>query len=130
MARDQFITLRADGKVTVYSYFEVESVVRKPSKNLTQFSFQLNFYAKEYGAKRKSLTFVCDEDLSNASQEETKSSETKEFAFIHTFQRMLPMFWQKFFEEKLEIKGLSPDGTEDCYQFHAFVLKKNKFFMT
>lgn len=89
--------------------------MRKPSSSSKSFSFELNFYAKEYGAKRKVLTFECEEDELEPSQEETKSSETKEFAFIHTFERMLPVFWQKFFEEKLEIKGMSPDGTEDCY---------------
>ena len=63
----------------------MESVVKKHSQNSKQFAFELNFYAKEYGAKRKTLTFLCDEEETEESKEETKSSETKEFAFIHTF---------------------------------------------
>lgn len=61
-----------------------------------------------------------------------KKAETKEFAFIHIFERMLPVFWQKFFEENLKIQGITKvDGIdiEDCYQYHAFVLKKNSYFM-
>lgn len=69
----------------------------------------LNFYAKEYGAKKKVLKFTCKEEkVPGSNSEEFKSegiekSETKEFAFIHMFERMLPVFWQQFFEKNLEI---------------------------
>ena len=31
------------------------------------------------------------------------------------------MKWQQFFEEKIEITS------DDCYQFHAYLLKQNRF---
>jgi len=64
--------------------------------------FQLNFYAKEHGAKKKVLKFTCEEESipgTQAEEEKTeegaiKKAETKEFAFIHIFERMLPVYWQ------------------------------------
>lgn len=96
-------------KVHRYNYEEVESVGRiNTDGNSLQFQFTLNFYAKEYGAKKKVLKFTCQEDKAPTSgQEETKAdegvvgpkkAETKEFAFIHIFERMLPRYWQRFFE--------------------------------
>lgn len=58
--------------------------------------------------------------------------ETKGFAIIHVFERMMPRFWQMFFEQNLNIKGKCMIGDieyEDIYQYHAFVLKKNRFTM-
>lgn len=136
--REGFCTRDTKGKVHHYFYYEVESVGRVNTDNTDrQFKFVLNFYAKEYGAKNKVLKFTCEEgkeieDLEESKDEGVKKAETKEFAFIHIFERMLPVYWQKFFEENLKIEGLSDvDGIpiEDCYQYHAFVLKKNSYFM-
>ena len=33
----------------------------------------------------------------------------------------MPINWQKFFEEKLQLPS------DDCYQFHAYLLKTNRF---
>jgi hypothetical protein len=33
----------------------------------------------------------------------------------------MPLKWQQFFEEKIEISA------DDCYQFHAYLLKQNRF---
>ena len=50
---------------------------------------------------------------------------------------MIPIFWQKFWEEKLNINDeieIKVDDQsvkiKDCYQFHAFILKKNSYYMT
>ncbi len=61
--KDGFCTRRvSDGKVTSYFYYEVESIKKfNTDHDETQFAFQLNFYAKEYGAKKKVLRFVCEE---------------------------------------------------------------------
>lgn len=77
--------------------------------------FNVNFYAKEYGAKKKVLKFTCEEEVAPKEQSEEvktegalegiKRAETKEFAFIHIFERMLPVFWQQFFEKNLNILG-------------------------
>ena len=62
------------------------------------------------------------EDLQTEEEQKTQAEEfldskanTKEFAFVHTIERMLSVFWQNLFETGLEIKGLSKDGFEDCY---------------
>jgi hypothetical protein len=66
----------------------------KVDDNSRKFKFQLNFYTIEIGDKQKVLTFTCDEELPPDTEEkELKSHETKEFAFIHVFQRMIPAFW-------------------------------------
>lgn len=135
LLKDGFCTRRLkDGKVTSYFYYEVESIKKfNTDQDETRFAFQLNFYAKEYGAKKKVLRFICEEHaIEEKNKKEFAKSETKEFAFLHIFERMLPLFWQQFFEKNLQIEGKTKlDGFdfEDCYQFHAFVLKKNTYFM-
>jgi len=93
----------------------------------------LNFYAKEQGAKAKTIKFVCledsEDDVGDTNQLSVKTSEKKEFAFVHIIERMLQIFWHQFFEKKLGISGKGPDGLEDCYQFHGFILKKNSWKM-
>lgn len=99
-----------------------------------RFQFALNFYPKEQGAKRKIIKFSCDEEKppNQDDQYMQKKSETKEFAFVHVFERMLQVYWQEFFEKNLGIQGkvkVDEAPFEDCYQYHAFVLKKNSYFM-
>lgn len=51
---------------------------------------------------------------------------------MHVFERMLQVYWQEFFEKNLGIQGMikvDEAPFEDCYQYHAFVLKKNSYFM-
>ena len=43
------------------------------------------------------------------------------FSVTHVIQRQMPHKQQQFFEEKLEIQA------DDCYQFHAYLLKENRF---
>ena len=63
LQKDSFCTQRSVGKVKHYFYYEVESVGRiNTDSDVTSFSFLLNFYAKEYGAKKKILKFKCEED--------------------------------------------------------------------
>lgn len=45
-----------------------------------------------------------------------------EFSILYLIQRMLPLYWWNFFEENMKI-----DPT-DCYQCHAFVVKRNTYF--
>jgi hypothetical protein len=43
------------------------------------------------------------------------------FKVLHVLQRQIPIQWQMFLEEKLQV--VKPDN----YQFHAYILKVNKF---
>jgi hypothetical protein len=43
---------------------------------------------------------------------------------VHCIHKLIPGYWQEFFEKNLGIL----DDTNDCYQFHAFVLKQNRFY--
>ena len=45
-----------------------------------------------------------------------------EFSVIYLIQRMLPVYWQNFFEQHLKLK----EG--DYYQCHAFIVKRNTYF--
>jgi hypothetical protein len=74
------------------------------------------------------MRFVCFEEeslLKDITKEEVKFSQKKEFAFFHAFQRMIPLWWQIFFEKGLKIPKKDANGFQDCYQFHAFIIKKN-----
>ena len=51
---------------------------------------------------------------------ECKKDETY-FILTHLIEKYLPLKWQAFFEEALKIKD------PDCYQFHCYLLKKNKY---
>jgi hypothetical protein len=39
----------------------------------------------------------------------------------HLIERQLPVKWQAFFEKELAIEN------PDCYQFHCFLIKTNKW---
>lgn len=54
------------------------------------------------------MTIVCKDNESN-------------FSVQHVIQRQMPLNWQRFFEEKIGIQD------NDCYQFHAYLLKTNRF---
>ena len=45
-----------------------------------------------------------------------------EFSVTYLIQRQLPIYWQEFFEQNLNLQS------SDCYQFHAFVVKRNTYF--
>ena len=51
-----------------------------------------------------------------------------EFSVIYLIQRQIPIYWQQFFEKSLQLQKAGQDRIEDCYQYHAFVLKSNRFF--
>lgn len=90
----------------------------------------LNFYAKKYGDKAPWMRFVCFEtEQAKEEGKENDASERREFAFFHAFERMIPLWWQEFFEKNLKIPLKDPNGFQDCYQFHAFIIKKNTWGM-
>lgn len=59
-----------------------------------------------------------------------ESMTPTEFSVIYIIQRQLPIYWQKFFESALQLQKPAQGRIEDCYQYHAFVLKTNRFFMS
>jgi len=62
----------------------------------------LNFYTKKYGDKVYWMKFVCFEK--ERQDEEVKDiQDRREFAFYHAFERMIPVWWQQFFETNLKI---------------------------
>lgn len=67
--------------------------------------------------------------MGTAEEEKKDTSQKKEFAFCHVFERMIPLWWQEFFEANLKITGTNASGFQDCYQFHAFIIKKNTWGM-
>ena len=98
MCYDYFITYGnlPPRKVHKYYYFQVESVLKITQPDPEYFSFVLNFYAKEEGAKKKVITFKCNEEQSMSNEVELQlksekdrqewlNSEKREFAFLHLF---------------------------------------------
>ena len=51
-----------------------------------------------------------------------KGMKPLEFSVLYLIQRMLPLYWWKFFEQNLMLSA------NDCYQCHAFVVKRNTYF--
>jgi len=72
------------------------------------------------------MKFVCFEK--EGLDEEVKDiQDRREFAFYHAFERMIPVWWQQFFEKNLKIPLVDKFGFYDCYQFHGFIIKKNSW---
>lgn len=110
LSTNLFYMLRiSDGKVKSYTYQDVESI-RHWNTPQTQHGFKLRFYRKDGNLKnpQKEMTFTC------------KNSESY-FSVTHVIERQMPLNWQLFFEAKIEIQS------DDCYQFHAYLLKENRF---
>jgi hypothetical protein len=70
----------------------------------------MRFYRKDGNLKnpQKEMTVAC------------KDGETY-FSATHVIQRQMPLNWQKFFENNIKLDD------DDCYQFHAYLLKQNRF---
>ena len=92
------------------------------------FKFALVFYPYDTGAKKKMLTFTCEEEKprddrsSTARRESTmiqaKPSLSKEFEVVYVFERMLSTWWQKTLEQKLQVyKTVEVSGqiVPDCF---------------
>lgn len=64
-----------------------------------------------------------DGNLKNPQKEMTISCKDAEsyFSATHVIQRQMPLNWQQFFEKNIEVQD------DDCYQFHAYLLKQNRF---
>lgn len=100
---------KSDSKAKAYLYQDVESL-RPWVTPQTQHGFKMRFYRK-------------DGNLKNPQKEQTISCADAEsyFSATHVIQRQMPLTWQKFFETNLELEA------DDCYQFHAYLLKQNRF---
>ena len=53
---------------------------------------------------------------------EKKGMRPMEFSVMQMIQRQLPIYWQKFFEDNLNL------ADSDVYQMHAFIIKRNRYF--
>eukprot|EP00347_Sterkiella_histriomuscorum_P002095 403369493 len=91
-----------------YQYQDVESM--RHMDNAKQYSLKLKFYRKDGNLKtpQKEFNITC------------KDSEAF-FTVQHVIQRQMPLNWQMFFENNVDIQA------NDCYQFHAYLLKTNRF---
>ena len=77
-----------------------------------RYSFIMKIYNKENTTSEQMpyLYFQC-------------TSKEQFFAMTHILERQLPARWQAFFEDKLAISAMS----QDCYQYHCFMIKKNAY---
>ncbi|CDW87089.1 UNKNOWN [Stylonychia lemnae] len=91
-------------------YTDVSKVESLRPMDSKQFCFKLKFYKKDGNFKipQKEFDFTC------------KDSEAF-FTVQHVIQRQMPLNWQQFFEKNIDIQA------NDCYQFHAYLLKTNRF---
>lgn len=155
LTSDGIITLRTNEhktiskhkKISRYSYLSIESVHRIETSSPIPgiFQFRLHFYNKDLDKKKaKSLLFTCEDQ---ASPEEIKSKQSwlkvagmqegakqkpLEFNILYLIERQLPIIWQRVLEAHL---GMSPTSQQklcnydedDCYQFHGYVKKKNRW---
>ena len=65
----------------------------------------------------KKVVFQCRESKTG------QSFDSALFSAMHVIQSHLTTYWQQFFERELGITYQD----NDCYQFHAYVLKKNRY---
>ena len=100
---------QTNNKVKKYLYFDIESL-RPWITPQVNHGFKLRYYRKDGNLKNPQMeqTFIC------------KDADSY-FSVTHVIQRQMPLKWQQFFEEKIEIQA------DDCYQFHAYLLKENRF---
>ena len=72
------------------------------------------------------LSATRTEDLASQfleiSMAQQKGMNPMEFSILYLIERQLPIYWQRFFEANLKIKG------SEFYQFHAFIVKRNTYF--
>lgn len=134
---------------------QIESVKPRSSELPGHFGILLSFYNREADVTKVELVeFDCKEPLDqNEDGEERKAGEVPdmklsdiktenlatqflenamaqqqgmnpmEFSVLYLIERQLPIYWQRFFEQDaMNMKG------QECYQFHAFIVKRNTYF--
>lgn len=114
LATESFYMLSLEGqwagtKVKEYPYLDIESMRLAEGNTMGQEDkLLIKFYKKDSKAVQKEIMIW------------SYDPETF-FKVLHILQRQLPSQWQNFLESKLEV--VKPDN----YQFHAYILKVNKF---
>lgn len=56
------------------------------------------------------------------AMEQRAGMKPMEFSVLYLIQRQLPIYWQQFFEANCQLHDW------DCYQCHAFIVKRNTYF--
>lgn len=117
-----------------------------PALQPGSFAFSLNFYNKDLDKKKaKIIRFICKEQTQPEKvtpkkswlnvygyPKQATSFKPLEFNITYCIERQMNIEWQKKLEEQL---GMLPthkiDKTnfdqDDCYQFHGYVKKKNRW---